>query len=310
MLIDLKHGEPIRFGADLASGVVLNEFGECEIVDVADVGEDRSSCTTSTATTRGSRSRCRASPTRPTVPTPIGVFRDVASARSTSRPCSASWSRRQERGPGDLERAARLRRHLGRSVASRRLSRPGCGTPGPVRGLGGKNVVFWGMRTPAWARRGSGHVTGRSRIAAASPLRRASATARVVRYVERAPRGDAARPRPRTRRRRRRARAESTSSAALDDLGAGREQRRARRRRRGPGVPRRISRSAADAPRVCSRPASVIDVNARLRAPGSHRAVAGTSRWIGATQSSSSASSTTSAMIASAPGSSAGRSSR
>ena len=40
MLIDLKHGEPIRFGADSELGVVLNEFGECEIVDVADVGED------------------------------------------------------------------------------------------------------------------------------------------------------------------------------------------------------------------------------------------------------------------------------
>ena len=41
MLIDLHHGEPIRFGADGQRGVVLNEFGEAEIVDVADVGEDR-----------------------------------------------------------------------------------------------------------------------------------------------------------------------------------------------------------------------------------------------------------------------------
>ena len=35
-----SHGEPIRFGTDNERGVVLNEFGECEIVDVADVGED------------------------------------------------------------------------------------------------------------------------------------------------------------------------------------------------------------------------------------------------------------------------------
>ena len=41
MLIELKHGEPIRFGTDNEHGVVLNEFGECEIVEVADVGEDK-----------------------------------------------------------------------------------------------------------------------------------------------------------------------------------------------------------------------------------------------------------------------------
>ncbi len=32
MLIDLKHGEPIRFGAERELGVVMNEFGEATIV--------------------------------------------------------------------------------------------------------------------------------------------------------------------------------------------------------------------------------------------------------------------------------------
>ena len=41
MIIELQHGEPIRFGADREKGVVLNAFGECEIVDVATVGESR-----------------------------------------------------------------------------------------------------------------------------------------------------------------------------------------------------------------------------------------------------------------------------
>ncbi len=41
MLIQLRHGEPIRFGTDNERGVILNVFGECEIVEVADVGEDR-----------------------------------------------------------------------------------------------------------------------------------------------------------------------------------------------------------------------------------------------------------------------------
>ena len=41
MLINLEHGAPLRFGDDNELGVVLNQFGECEIVNVADVGEDR-----------------------------------------------------------------------------------------------------------------------------------------------------------------------------------------------------------------------------------------------------------------------------
>src|SRR3954454_3271858 len=41
MMIDLKHGEPIRFGKDGDKGVVATELGHLEIVDVASVGEDR-----------------------------------------------------------------------------------------------------------------------------------------------------------------------------------------------------------------------------------------------------------------------------
>src|ERR1041384_2307859 len=40
MLTDRGHGEPIRFGADSERGIALNRFGECEAVNVADVGED------------------------------------------------------------------------------------------------------------------------------------------------------------------------------------------------------------------------------------------------------------------------------
>jgi 2-oxoglutarate ferredoxin oxidoreductase subunit beta len=103
MLIELKHGEPIRFGADGAQGVVLNEFGECEVVDVATVGEDRLLV----------HDEHRDDPTlafalsriadRPTVPTPIGVFRDVV------RPTYEAEIQRQlvmsaeRQGPPDLE---------------------------------------------------------------------------------------------------------------------------------------------------------------------------------------------------------------
>src|SRR5687768_16957953 len=39
--IRLKHGEPIRFGKDGERGVIMGAGGNCEIVDVASVGEDR-----------------------------------------------------------------------------------------------------------------------------------------------------------------------------------------------------------------------------------------------------------------------------
>jgi len=102
MLIDLKHGEPIRFGAEGQHGVVLNARGETEIVDVADVGEDRLLVHDEH---RGDPSLAfalsRLADT-PTVPTPVGVFRDV------ERPIYEGEVQRQlvgaqeQRGPGDL----------------------------------------------------------------------------------------------------------------------------------------------------------------------------------------------------------------
>ena len=40
MMIDLKHGQPIRFGANGHKGVVMGADGQLRIVEVADVGED------------------------------------------------------------------------------------------------------------------------------------------------------------------------------------------------------------------------------------------------------------------------------
>jgi 2-oxoglutarate/2-oxoacid ferredoxin oxidoreductase subunit beta len=77
MLIDLKHGEPIRFGSDLEFGVAMNGYGEATIVNVADVGEDALLV----------HDEARADPSlafalsrladQPTTPTPVGVFRAV-----------------------------------------------------------------------------------------------------------------------------------------------------------------------------------------------------------------------------------------
>ena len=84
-------------------GVMLNEFGECEIVEVADVGEDKLLVHDEHRDRPGARVRARrASRRQPTMPTPIGVFRDV------DRPTYEAEVQRQlvaaveRQGPGDL----------------------------------------------------------------------------------------------------------------------------------------------------------------------------------------------------------------
>jgi 2-oxoglutarate/2-oxoacid ferredoxin oxidoreductase subunit beta len=103
MLIDLKHGEPIRFGAEGQHGVVLNARGETEIVDVADDGEDRLLVHDEHRDDPSLAFALSRLADTPTVPTPIGVFRDV------DRPLYEGEVQRQlvgaqeQRGPGDLE---------------------------------------------------------------------------------------------------------------------------------------------------------------------------------------------------------------
>jgi 2-oxoglutarate ferredoxin oxidoreductase subunit beta len=103
MLIDLKHGEPIRFGTDGQHGVVLNERGETEVVDVADVGDDRLLVHDEHRDDPSLGFALSRLADTPTVPTPVGVFRDV------DRPIYEGEVQRQlvgaseKRGPGDLE---------------------------------------------------------------------------------------------------------------------------------------------------------------------------------------------------------------
>ena len=102
MLIDLKHGEPIRFGADGERGVMLNERGALEEVAVADVGEDRLLVHDEHRQDPSLAFALSRLADAPTVPTPVGVFRDV------DRPVYEGEVQRQlvgaseQRGPGDL----------------------------------------------------------------------------------------------------------------------------------------------------------------------------------------------------------------
>jgi 2-oxoglutarate ferredoxin oxidoreductase subunit beta len=103
MLIELKHGEPIRFGADMEKGVRLNEYGEAQIVDVAEVGEDavlvhdehRTDPTVAFALSRLAD--------QPVTPTPVGVFRAIERASYEAQVQHQLAAAVEQRGPGDLQ---------------------------------------------------------------------------------------------------------------------------------------------------------------------------------------------------------------
>jgi 2-oxoglutarate ferredoxin oxidoreductase subunit beta len=102
MLIELQHGEPIRFGTDGNLGVVLNAFGECEIVDATAVSEsnllvhDEHRQDPSLAF---ALSRLAAGPT---APTPVGVFRDVERPTYEAAVQTQIAEAVERQGPGDL----------------------------------------------------------------------------------------------------------------------------------------------------------------------------------------------------------------
>ena len=72
-------------------------------MNVADVGEDAVLVHDEHRTTRPSRSRCRAWPSTPTCPTPVGVFRAVQRPSYEAEVQQSARARpRSTRGPGDL----------------------------------------------------------------------------------------------------------------------------------------------------------------------------------------------------------------
>src|SRR5205823_14713777 len=101
-LIQLEHGQPIRFGADGEKGVMLDGQGRAKIVDVADVGEDAILVHDVQRQEPGLAFMLSRLAVGPFEPTPIGVFRAV------ERPTYGEETQRQlaeaqERsGPGDL----------------------------------------------------------------------------------------------------------------------------------------------------------------------------------------------------------------
>jgi 2-oxoglutarate/2-oxoacid ferredoxin oxidoreductase subunit beta len=102
MLIALRDGEPIRFGADLERGVVQRADGAVEIVDVAAVGEDALLTHDEGRDDPGLAFALSRLGDSAHEPTPIGVFRDVERADLGASMSSQIVGAQEKRGRGDL----------------------------------------------------------------------------------------------------------------------------------------------------------------------------------------------------------------
>ena len=115
MMIELVHGQPIRFGADGQRGVVMGSDGQLRLVEVADVGEDallvhdaaRPEPSLAFALARLSNDDHS--------PTPFGVFRQVERPEYSTAIGRQLAEASDKKGPGDL--AALLRSNGTWSVA-------------------------------------------------------------------------------------------------------------------------------------------------------------------------------------------------
>ena len=108
-MINLEHGQPIRFGADRQRGVTMGSDGQLRIVDVADVGEDaivvhdaeRRDPSLAFALSRLSSDD--------NSPTPFGVFRRVDRQEYAAAISAQLAAAAQRQGPGALDELLRSR---------------------------------------------------------------------------------------------------------------------------------------------------------------------------------------------------------
>jgi 2-oxoglutarate/2-oxoacid ferredoxin oxidoreductase subunit beta len=100
--IRLEHGKPIRFGADGGKGVVMTRAGHCEIVDVAEVGEDALLVHDEYAESPTLAFALSRLATGPTSATPIGIFRDVARTAYDAEVTRQLEAAQASKGRGDL----------------------------------------------------------------------------------------------------------------------------------------------------------------------------------------------------------------
>jgi 2-oxoglutarate ferredoxin oxidoreductase subunit beta len=103
MLIPLEHGQPIRFGADGHWGVVMNDRGQLEIAEVAEVGEEAVLVHDETREDPGLAFALSRLARGPHEPTPMGVFRAVERPDYGSQVDAQLLEAQSRKGPGDLQ---------------------------------------------------------------------------------------------------------------------------------------------------------------------------------------------------------------
>jgi 2-oxoglutarate ferredoxin oxidoreductase subunit beta len=101
MLVDLRHGEPIRFGPDGEFGVVVDADG-ARVVDVAEVGEEALAVHDESRPDPSVAFALSRLADGPTTPTPIGVFRAVERPDYGSLVNEQVLRAAEVKGPGDL----------------------------------------------------------------------------------------------------------------------------------------------------------------------------------------------------------------
>ncbi|MGD9995971.1 MAG: 2-oxoacid:ferredoxin oxidoreductase subunit beta [Ilumatobacteraceae bacterium] len=106
-MIDLHHGQPIRFGPDGSRGVVMGSDGQLRLVEVADVGEDAILVHDAHRADPSLAFALARLATDAHSPTPFGVFRSVERPDYGAAVGNQLAASSAAKGPGDL--AALLR---------------------------------------------------------------------------------------------------------------------------------------------------------------------------------------------------------
>jgi 2-oxoglutarate/2-oxoacid ferredoxin oxidoreductase subunit beta len=103
MLIDLVHGEQIRFGVDKARGVLINSSGSAEIVDVTADNQSSLMVHDEHAYDPALAFALSRLSSGPYEPTPVGVFRSVERPEYAEETAKQLAHAQETKGAGDLD---------------------------------------------------------------------------------------------------------------------------------------------------------------------------------------------------------------
>ena len=101
-MIDLVHGQPIRFGADGHKGVVMGSDGQLRIVEVAEAGEAALLVHDAQRADPGLAFALARLSHDDHSPTPFGIFRDVERGDYGAMVGAQVAQANEKKGPGDL----------------------------------------------------------------------------------------------------------------------------------------------------------------------------------------------------------------